>query len=70
LINRISESKALSLALRELFGNGNKPVLIRIRGEAGIGKSRLLHDFLESVSDVNILHGHVTSPYVSLHILR
>ncbi len=63
MINRVKENKTLVSALRDAFGEKNKPVLIRITGEAGIGKSRLLHNFLLQVSGAQILHGHAR-PYV------
>ncbi len=62
MINRIKESKILESALQDALGEKRKPVLISITGEAGIGKSRLLHNFLKSISDVQILHGHAR-PY-------
>ncbi len=63
MVNRVKETQTLISVLRDASGEKNKPVLIRITGEAGIGKSRLLHDFLLQVSDVQILHGHAR-PYV------
>ena len=63
MVNRVKETETLMSALRKAFGEKKKPVLIRITGEAGIGKSRLLHDFLLQVSGAQILHGHAR-PYV------
>jgi predicted ATPase/class 3 adenylate cyclase len=62
MINRIKENEALVSALKDALGEKRKPVLIKITGEAGIGKSRLLHNFLESISDLRVLHGHAR-PY-------
>jgi class 3 adenylate cyclase/tetratricopeptide (TPR) repeat protein len=62
MVDRVAENKTLVSALQDSFGEKDKPVLIRITGEAGIGKSRLLHDFLLQVSGAQILHGHVR-PY-------
>lgn len=63
MVDRVAENTTLVSALRDSFGKKDKPVLIRITGEAGIGKSRLLHDFLLQVSGAQILHGHAR-PYV------
>ncbi len=61
MVNRIKESEILLSAFQNACVEKGKPALIRITGEAGIGKSRLLHNFLQSVSDVQVLHGHASA---------
>jgi adenylate cyclase len=63
MVNRVSESRKLESALNSALRDDKVPVLIKITGEAGIGKSRLLHNFLENASGVQILHGHAR-PYI------
>lgn len=59
MVGRDDELSGLSGLLRGcLEGQGN-PVLAQITGEPGIGKSRLLHEFLAGVGDeARVLHGH------------
>lgn len=58
LINREKESAALDKLLQRTLAEAGSTGLLTIRGEAGIGKSRLLHHFLKGIGDQTVLHGH------------
>ncbi|OPL18196.1 MAG: hypothetical protein AVO35_06745 [Candidatus Aegiribacteria sp. MLS_C] len=58
IFGRERELERLEELVGRAFGDTPGTVLARIRGEAGIGKSRLLHHLLESIGGVAVLHGH------------
>ncbi len=58
MVGRDSELASLSAIWEQCSAERVHPFLARITGEAGIGKSRLLHRFLADAGDARILHGH------------
>lgn len=58
LIDREKERVALEKLLDRTLTEAGSTGLLTIRGEAGIGKSRLLHSFLKDIGDQTVLHGH------------
>ncbi|MCK5785059.1 MAG: tetratricopeptide repeat protein [Candidatus Sabulitectum sp.] len=60
MVNRVEEKNTLDSTLQRSFRTG-KSTLLRITGEAGMGKSRLLHEFLGKNSELTVLHGHTRS---------
>ena len=68
MVGRDSELSALSAIWERCSEGQAQPLLARITGEPGIGKSRLLHRFLSGTAGVRVLHGH-TDPFdqSSLH---
>lgn len=62
LVGRDSELAQLSAIWGRCSRGQGHPSLVRITGEPGIGKSRLLHRFLADSAGACILHGH-TAPF-------
>lgn len=62
MVGRENESADLSAIWEGMASRREAPFLVRITGEPGIGKSRLLHGFLAEVGNARILHGH-TDPF-------
>lgn len=62
MVGRDSELADLSDLWKRCSPGLASPSLVRITGEPGIGKSRLLHRFLAETGDARILHGH-TDPF-------
>lgn len=58
VFGRERELERLEELVARAFGDTPGTVLAKIRGEAGIGKSRLLHHLMERSGDVTVLHGH------------
>lgn len=59
MVGRDRELNLLSRLLSRCRKGGGGPVLVRLTGEPGIGKSRLLHQFLSEAGEgVRVLHGH------------
>ena len=51
MVNRLIEMNTLLSCLQEASGGSRNPVMVKISGEAGIGKSRLLHEFLRNAPE-------------------
>ncbi|MBN2586734.1 MAG: tetratricopeptide repeat protein [Candidatus Fermentibacteraceae bacterium] len=58
LVDRLMEREVLSRLLDETGKEPGNTVMLRIRGDAGIGKSRLLHHLMEQARGFRVLHGH------------
>lgn len=58
MVDRCSEKTVLMELLERAGSDPGGTVLLRIRGIAGIGKSRLLHHLIESADGFTVLHGH------------
>lgn len=62
MVGRDTELAHLSAIWDRSSPGQGSPFLVRITGEPGIGKSRLLHRFLAEAGNARILHGH-TDPF-------
>ena len=58
LVDRESERAELEECLQEVRLEPGSRRLVRIRGEAGLGKSRLLHHVIGKARGMTVLHGH------------
>jgi class 3 adenylate cyclase/predicted ATPase len=58
LVDREAEMEVLGRLLDRTRKDPGSTVLVRIMGEAGIGKSRLLHHLMKEARGFMVLHGH------------
>ena len=58
LIGRSRQMKSIRDAFDAAMSEEGAPSLVLVVGDAGIGKSRLVHEFIAGVPDVEVLHGH------------
>ena len=58
LVDRDAERAVLKGYLDEVRREPGSRLLVRIRGEAGLGKSRLLHHLITEAEGMTVLHGH------------
>ena len=62
LVGRKREKERIERLLNRTSANTGDTFFIKFRGEAGIGKSRMLHHLMKKASGFTVLHGH-TRPY-------